>query len=172
MELPQAPMRRGPADCVASVALRCGESATLKSEANPAAGSPSFWEETALPARLEGTSDPTNVEVVAVDHIRNGLLIPLNRRIREDLQLARNVATQVAVSAERFHLSAREAEVLGLLVLGDSNAEIAGQLFVSHRTVKNHLGAIYERMGVRNRVEAATVTLLHQPAASSVPSAA
>ena len=53
------------------------------------------------------------------------MLIPLNRRVREDLELARNVAAQVAATAERFNLSAREAEVLALLVLGDSNAEIA-----------------------------------------------
>jgi DNA-binding NarL/FixJ family response regulator len=100
------------------------------------------------------------------------VLISLNRRVREDLQLARNVAFQVAATIERFKLSAREGEVLGLLVLGDSNVEIAEQLFVSHRTVKNHTGAIYERMGVRNRVEAATVTLLHELADRSISSAA
>ena len=99
-------------------------------------------------------------------------LIPPTRRVREDTHLAQNVATRVAVSAERFRLSAREAEVLALLVLGDSNAEIAKQLYVSHKTIKNHLGAIYERMGVRNRVEAATVTLLHALPDASVPSAA
>ncbi len=98
--------------------------------------------------------------------------IPPNRRFRDDLHLARNVATRVAASAERFRLSVREAEVLALLVLGDSNAEIAEQLYVSHKTVKNHLGAIYERMGVRNRVEAATVTLLHALPDGSVQSAA
>jgi DNA-binding NarL/FixJ family response regulator len=100
------------------------------------------------------------------------VLIPLNRHVRDDSQLARKVAAQVATTAERFNLSARETEVLALLVFGDSNAEIAGQLFVSHRTIKNHLGAIYERMGVRNRVEAATVTLLHGLRDSSVSSAA
>ena len=100
------------------------------------------------------------------------MLIPLNRRVREDFELVWNVAAQVAATAERFNLSAREAEVLALLVLGDSNAEIAEQLFVSRKTVKNYLGAISERMGVRNRVEAATVTLLHERRDSSVASAA
>jgi DNA-binding NarL/FixJ family response regulator len=98
--------------------------------------------------------------------------LPANGRVRKDAHLVQNVATRVAASAERFRLSAREAEVLALLVLGDSNAEIAQQLYVSHKTVKNHLGAIYARMGVRNRVEAATVTLLHALPESSVPSAA
>ena len=100
------------------------------------------------------------------------MLIPLNGRVRDNLHFARNVGAQVASAAERFGLSAREAEVLALMVLGDSNAEIAGQLFVSHKTIKNHLGAIYERMGVRNRVEAATVTLLHGISDSPVASAA
>jgi DNA-binding NarL/FixJ family response regulator len=100
------------------------------------------------------------------------VLLSLNRRVRDDVQLARNVAAQVTATAERFNLSAREAEVLTLLVWGDSNAEIAVQLFVSHKTIKNHLGTIYERMGVRNRVEAATVTLLHDLRDSSVASAA
>jgi DNA-binding NarL/FixJ family response regulator len=98
--------------------------------------------------------------------------LPANGGVRADAHLVQNVATRVAASAERFRLSAREAEVLALLVLGDSNAEIAQQLYVSHKTVKNHLGAIYARMGVRNRVEAATVTLLHALPESSVPSAA
>ena len=98
--------------------------------------------------------------------------LPSAGRVREDAHLVRHVATRVAASAERFRLSAREAEVLGLLVLGDSNAEIAEQLYVSHKTIKNHLGAIYERMGVRNRVEAATVTLLHALPDSAVPSPA
>ena len=98
--------------------------------------------------------------------------IPPIRLVREDAHLARSVATLVAASAERFRLSARETEVLALLVLGDSNAEIGEQLYVSHKTIKNHLAAIYERMGVRNRVEAATVTLLHAVPDSSVQSAA
>jgi DNA-binding CsgD family transcriptional regulator len=94
-------------------------------------------------------------------------MLSLTRRVRDDVQLAR----KAAATAERFNLSAREAEVLTLLVW-DSNAEIAVQLFVSHKTIKNHLGTIYERMGVRNRVEAATVTLLHELRDGSVASAA
>jgi LuxR family transcriptional regulator, maltose regulon positive regulatory protein len=45
--------------------------------------------------------------------------------------------------------------VLEELALGRSNREIAGRLFISTNTVKLHLRAIYERLGVSNRVEAA-----------------
>jgi DNA-binding NarL/FixJ family response regulator len=52
-------------------------------------------------------------------------------------------------------LSSRQLEVLEELALGRSNDEIARNLFISKNTVKFHLRAIYERLGVRNRVEAA-----------------
>jgi DNA-binding NarL/FixJ family response regulator len=51
-------------------------------------------------------------------------------------------------------LSGRQLEVLEELALGCSNDEIARNLFISTNTVKFHLRAIYERLGVRNRVEA------------------
>jgi DNA-binding NarL/FixJ family response regulator len=57
----------------------------------------------------------------------------------------------------RFDLTAREAEVLGLLANGDSNRQIARALFISERTVAVHVSRILGKLGVRNRTEAATV---------------
>jgi DNA-binding CsgD family transcriptional regulator len=54
----------------------------------------------------------------------------------------------------RFGLTAREVEVLGLLDGGLSNAEIAGELALSERTVAKHLEHIYAKLGVRNRTAA------------------
>jgi len=54
----------------------------------------------------------------------------------------------------RFGLTARERELVGLLVEGATNAEIAGRLFVSEKTVKNHLNHIYAKLGVSNRGQA------------------
>lgn len=59
-------------------------------------------------------------------------------------------------------LTAREREVLTLLVKGYSNHEIAHALKISPGTVKGHLNNIFSKLGVTNRTEAATLALRHQ----------
>jgi DNA-binding NarL/FixJ family response regulator len=56
-------------------------------------------------------------------------------------------------------LSTREKQILGLVVLGSSNAEIAQQLVVTEATVKTHLSAIFRKLGVRSRKDAAALVL-------------
>jgi DNA-binding CsgD family transcriptional regulator/tetratricopeptide (TPR) repeat protein len=51
-------------------------------------------------------------------------------------------------------LTARQAEVHGLMVDGLTNAEIAERLFISTRTVENHVSAVLSRLNVGNRAEA------------------
>jgi len=50
-------------------------------------------------------------------------------------------------------LSAREVEVVELLMKGFSNKEIAGRLFISTDTVKKHTYNVYRKLGVQNRVQ-------------------
>jgi DNA-binding NarL/FixJ family response regulator len=52
-------------------------------------------------------------------------------------------------------LTAREREILELVVEGLSNAQIAGRLYLSESTIKQHLGAVYKELGVSNRTQAA-----------------
>jgi DNA-binding CsgD family transcriptional regulator len=54
-------------------------------------------------------------------------------------------------------LTAREQEVLALVALGRTNSQIAETLFISPKTATVHVSNILGKLGVRNRVEAATV---------------
>jgi two-component system nitrate/nitrite response regulator NarL len=58
-------------------------------------------------------------------------------------------------------LSARESEVLALVVSGCSNREIAGELGITRNTVKNHLRNILVKLGVKNRAQAAAYAVSH-----------
>lgn len=52
-------------------------------------------------------------------------------------------------------LTAREEEVLGLVGEGLANKQIARRLGISEKTVKAHLGSVFQRIGVQSRTEAA-----------------
>ncbi len=58
-------------------------------------------------------------------------------------------------------LSTREAEVLRLIALGHTNAEIAGQLAVSPRTVETHRAHVQSKLGLRTRAELVRYALRH-----------
>jgi len=58
-------------------------------------------------------------------------------------------------------LSEREIEVLALVAEGKSNAEIAAELSLSKKTVGHHVSAILAKLGLSNRIEAATYAVRH-----------
>lgn len=51
-------------------------------------------------------------------------------------------------------LSEREFEVLGLFARGHDIGDIAGKLFISEKTVRNHSSSIFRKLGVRDRTQA------------------
>lgn len=61
------------------------------------------------------------------------------------------------VGADRIshldQLSEREREILALAARGATNGEIASTLFISESTVKTHIGQLYTKLGVRDRVQ-------------------
>ena len=56
-------------------------------------------------------------------------------------------------------LTARELEVLKLMVEGLNNTQIAGKLMVSPSTIKSHVSSILSKLGVASRTEAVTLAL-------------
>jgi DNA-binding NarL/FixJ family response regulator len=75
------------------------------------------------------------------------------------------LAGQTAVPAAARHevdrptLSAREKQVLGMVVMGMTNKAIAGKLYLAESTVKCHLSSAFSKLGVRSRNEAADLIL-------------
>jgi DNA-binding NarL/FixJ family response regulator len=64
-------------------------------------------------------------------------------------------------------LTSREAEVLGLLAAGLSNAEIAQRLFLSNATVKTHINRVFAKTGARDRAQAVRFAYQHGLSAPS-----
>lgn len=58
---------------------------------------------------------------------------------------------------EKLGITPRELEVLQLMSRGLSNAEIAGQLFVSLNTIKTHTTKLFEKLDVKRRTQAVEV---------------
>jgi len=63
--------------------------------------------------------------------------------------------------AELEGLTAREKEVLQLIATGYSNKEIASELYITERTVKNHVNSILRSLNLRDRTQAAIFAYQH-----------
>jgi len=77
-----------------------------------------------------------------------------------DLVVSERVVATAAPGAARQAggaLTARELEVLRLVARGLSNKEIAADLRITTHTVKYHLAAVLEKLGVRSRTEAVSL---------------
>ena len=85
-------------------------------------------------------------------------LLSLAHELARRARLSARPAAPAASTAARaqFNLTDREADVLALLTRGDSNRQIARTLFISDRTVAVHVSHILDKIGARNRTEAAT----------------
>jgi two-component system, NarL family, response regulator len=73
--------------------------------------------------------------------------------------LAPAAAAKLAERVSRVELTPRELSALRLLADGQSNKEIATALGITERTVKTHLGHLFDKLGVTSRTEAVKVAV-------------
>lgn len=85
--------------------------------------------------------------------VRNGVNPLSPAAVSVLIEAARNQRPTVPSDDARagFGLSAREAEVMGHITQGKSNREIAAELFLTEKTVKNHVNRIFGKLAVTSR---------------------
>jgi len=112
--------------------------------------------------------DPERL-VEVIRHVAGGRYVVYGTVLDEEgigrwlLDASRRFGGGILDDDDRFlaPLSARETEILGLVIQGMSNKEIAYHLGISHQTVKNHMTAILSKLGVADRTQAAVYALRH-----------
>ncbi len=72
---------------------------------------------------------------------------------KEASVLASDDIAALARVAEAYKISNRESEILQSILAGRSNDQIAEALFISPSTVRNHISNIYQKLGIRNRIQ-------------------
>ena len=80
---------------------------------------------------------------------------PIASKLLTRLRADQPEAAEAMPDTVRAELSEREVEVLRLLAAGKDNAEIAQELFISPKTVKNHISNILMKLQIGNRIQAA-----------------
>jgi two-component system NarL family response regulator len=78
---------------------------------------------------------------------------------RGQMRVPQEVAAKLAVRMTSPELTARELEVLRLIVAGNSNAEIGAALFITEATVKAHVNGILNKLDVSDRTQAVTTAI-------------
>jgi DNA-binding CsgD family transcriptional regulator len=123
------------------------------------------WHELGCPyeeaCALVGSDDPTLVRRALAIFEALGARPALTQAMRRlqtlgvrDLPAVRR-GPRESTRAHPAGLTRREAEVLGLVAAGLRNTEIAERLYLTPKTVSHHLSAIYAKLGVETRIEAA-----------------
>jgi DNA-binding NarL/FixJ family response regulator len=85
------------------------------------------------------------------------------KRVVNLVSALHSLMQEAAVPARKtFGLTPRELEVVGAIVEGSSNRDIAKQFHLSEETLKRHLSNIFDKTGVSTRLELALFAISHQ----------
>jgi two-component system NarL family response regulator len=93
------------------------------------------------------------------DTTKEELIDAVRQVHRGERYLPQAVAARLADRLIRPSLTPRELDVLRLVSRGRSNKEMASAMFISEETVKTHMKALFQKLGVHDRAEAVSVSL-------------
>ena len=71
----------------------------------------------------------------------------------ENLSLRLKTEAEMNRFFDKYNISNREQEILYLILKGKTNRDIEDELYISIKTVKNHVYSIYQKLGVKTRLE-------------------
>jgi predicted ATPase/DNA-binding CsgD family transcriptional regulator len=114
--------------------------------------------------KVTGQLDPEAVTQAITEgkRLTSGEFLALVERVTTPAQATATPATRQAPAAPHTGLTRRESEVLRLVAVGMTNAQVAQELFVTPRTVNAHLTAIYAKLSVVSRSGAIRYAVEHQ----------
>ena len=118
--------------------------------------------ETEVVAALSSGADAYCIKGASLERLLAAIDAAKDGATYLDPQIARLVLDHLKPPVPKQNignLSAREMEVLTLIVEGKSNSEIAAQLYLSTNTIKTHVRGIMNKLAVDDRVQAAVVAL-------------
>jgi DNA-binding NarL/FixJ family response regulator len=93
------------------------------------------------------------------DELMRAVRTLMQGRAALEPSVAARLLTRFSDGPATDELSAREVEVLRLLVRGESNKQIAAALDLSENTIKSHLSRIFDKLNARSRAEAVAIAL-------------
>ncbi|MEI6666739.1 MAG: response regulator transcription factor [Acidobacteriota bacterium] len=103
------------------------------------------------------------------DHLVEALRVVVDGRywlggqpVTNLVQAIKNLMADASAPSRSFNLTPREFQVVGAIVEGCSNRDIARQFEISEETVKRHLTNIFDKTGVSNRLELAMFAVHHR----------
>lgn len=103
---------------------------------------------------LEAARD-IGVSAVVLKSATGADLVSALERVAAGEQLGLEHVTRSPSGEQAETLSVREREVLAMLALGSTNAQIATELYLSVDTVKTYVRRVFQKLGVHNRTQAA-----------------
>jgi DNA-binding NarL/FixJ family response regulator len=113
-------------------------------------------------ARSYLTKDADRMDIARTLHAAVAGLSVLDPQVQATLLAATSPAPPPPTETLPDGLTRREAEILTLIARGKTNAEIAGELFLSNNTVKTHINRIFAKTGSRDRLAAAQYAQRHR----------